>query len=80
MELPVQLQVPEEELLEFPEIDSSAGEAALSAEASDHTAFKPEKLQYRQPVASPQTPIGRRPVSYGRRPVAYGRRPVVYGR
>ena len=73
MELPVQLQVPEEELLEFPKIDSSAGEAALSAEASDHTAFKPEKLQYRQPVASPQTPIGRRPVSYGSRPVVYGR-------
>ena len=48
MELLIQLQVPEEELLEFPEIDSSAGEAALSAEASDHhTAFKPEKLQYR---------------------------------
>ena len=47
MELPIQLQVPEEELLEFPEIDSSAGEAALSVEASDHTAFKPEKLQYR---------------------------------
>ena len=80
MELPVQLQVPEEELLEFPEIDSSAGEAASSAEASDHTAFKPEKLQYRRPVASPQTPIGRRPVAYGRRPVLYGRRPVAYGR
>ena len=74
MELPIQLQVPEEELLEFPEIDSSAGEAALSAEASDHhTAFKPEKLQYRQPVTSPQTPIGRQLVAYGRQPVAYGR-------
>ena len=56
----LQLQVTEEELLEFPEIrsdqintshiDNSAGEAVLSAEKSSyHTAFKikPEKLQYR---------------------------------
>ena len=60
----LQLQVTEEELLEFPEIrsdqintshiDNSAGEAVLSAEKSSYnTAFKikTEKLQYRQPVA-----------------------------
>ena len=56
----LQLQVTEEELLEFPEIRSdqintshivnSAGEAILSAEKSSYnTSFKikPEKLQYR---------------------------------
>ena len=56
----LQLQVIEEELWEFPEIrsdqtntshiDSSTGEAVLSAEKSSYnTAFKskPEKLQYR---------------------------------
>ena len=60
----LQLQVTEEELLEFPEIrsdqintshiDNSAGEVILSAEKSSYnTAFKikAEKLQYRQPVA-----------------------------
>ena len=59
----LQLQVTEEELLEFPEIrsdqtntshiDNSTGEAVLSAEKSSYnTAFKikPEKLLYRQPV------------------------------
>ena len=56
----LQLQVTEEELLEFPEIrsdqintshiDNSAGEAILSAEkSSNNKAFKikAEKLQYR---------------------------------
>ena len=56
----LQLQVTEEELLEFPEIrsdqtntshiDNSTGEAVLRAEKSSYnTAFKikPEKLQYR---------------------------------
>ena len=60
IQMELQLQVTEEELLEFPEIrsdqintshiDNSAGEAILSAEKSSYNrAFKikPEKLQYR---------------------------------
>ena len=59
----LQLQVTEEELLEFPEIrsdqintshiDNSAGETVLSAEKSSYNTapkIKTEKLQYRQPV------------------------------
>ena len=74
----LQLQVTEEELLEFPEIrsdqtntshiDNSTGEAVLSAEKSSYnTAFKikPKKLQYRWPVA-----YSRWPVTSPRNPIA----------
>ena len=79
----LQLQVTEEELLEFPEIrpdqintshiDNSAGEVILSAEKSSYnTAFKikAKRLQYRQPVVYRRQPVTSPQNLIARRPFA----------